>query len=401
MLGDIVNTNAQYLSKELAALGIGVYFQTVVGDNSERLLSAFEIAFGRADIIITSGGLGPTADDLTKETSARYFNLELVEDKTSMELLEGYFKRNSFVMTENNRKQAYFPVGGIILKNNHGTAPGCLIEKDGKMLFNLPGPPKELIPMFEDEVKPILREKSGEVFFSRTINMCGIGESHMETVVSDLIATQSNPTIAPYAGDSQVRLRVTAKAPSEEEACAIMQPTVEEMYKRFGEHIFGEDKETLEQVVVELLKDKGLTLAVAESCTGGMIAARVVSVPDVSTVFLEGAVTYSNQAKVSRLSVKQETLDSFGAVSEETAQEMAEGIAKSAGSHVGLATTGIAGPGGGTAEKPVGLVYISIYMKGKCLTKKLNFKGDREKIRVRATVFALDFLRRVIKNDTN
>ncbi len=397
LLGNILNTNARFLSEKLADLGINCFYQTVVGDNEKRLEDAYRIAFGRADLVIATGGLGPTKDDLTKEVAANFFNKALVEDEPSMERIREHFRAYNQPMTENNKKQALIPQGGRAIQNDKGTAPGILIEEGNKILIILPGPPFEMEHMFLTYVFPYLKEKAQSALYSKTLKICGIGESAVETQIKDLIESQSNPSIAPYAKPSEVTLRITARAKSEAEALALIKPMGDEIYRRLGEHIYGEDEVTLEEVIVRLLTEKGLSLAVAESCTGGMIASRLINVPGVSQVFMEGVVSYSNQSKINRLGVSQETLERFGAVSPETALEMAKGVALRSGADIGLSTTGVAGPDGGTIEKPVGLVYLGLYIHSKThVFKELRSKGDRERIRTRSTVNALDFLRRAL-----
>ncbi|OBR92853.1 MULTISPECIES: competence/damage-inducible protein A [Clostridium] len=399
LLGDIVNTNAQFISKGLADLGIEVYHQSVVGDNPQRLLDEFKKSFERADIIITTGGLGPTQDDLTKETSAKYFNKEMILDKSSLTQLESYFKKMGKLNLEgNNIKQAYFPEGASILPNPHGTAPGCCMEQNGKILIILPGPPKEAKPMFQNYVVPFLKKYSNGVIKSKTLRVCGMGESSMAESVSDLINNSVNPTVAPYAKENDTILRITTRANTEEEAVELIKPVESKIREKLGINIYGEDDDTMEDVIGKLLINKGLTISSAESCTGGLIAARLVNYPGISAVFKEGAVTYSNEAKMKRLGVKKDTLDKFSAVSSETAKEMAEGIAKTANTDIGIATTGIAGPGGGTYEKPVGLVYIGLYINGETYVKKCQFFGSRDVVRQRATMTALDLIRRHIIN---
>ncbi|KPU44734.1 putative competence-damage inducible protein [Oxobacter pfennigii] len=397
LLGDIVNTNAQYIARRLADLGISVYHHSVVGDNPERLKDAYELAFKRADLVITTGGLGPTKDDLTKEIAAEYFNKELVVDEESMKKIEEYSKRNNRPVLESNKKQAYMPKGCIILKNDHGSAPGCIIEDKGKILIMMPGPPREMKPMFENYAVPYLEKFSDGVLVSRVLRVLGLGESEMEDRVKDIIDSQDNPTVAPYVKDGEATLRITSKANIKEEAVKLLVPMESNIRERLGDYIYGVDDTTIEEVVAKLLIDKNLTIATAESCTGGLIASKLINYPGISSVFMEGVVSYSNDAKVKRLGVKKETLDKYGAVSKETAEEMAVGIAKTAGTDIGISVTGIAGPDGGTAEKPVGLVYVGLYIKGSVKTKKLNFWGDRQNIRNRTAISALDWLRREIK----
>ncbi|MDL2248674.1 competence/damage-inducible protein A [Tyzzerella sp. OttesenSCG-928-J15] len=396
LLGDTLNTNAQYLSKELAGLGIGVYHQTVVGDNPERLEKAFADAFERADVVITSGGLGPTKDDLTKETGAKYFGKKLMLDEGAFETLKSHFSRTGRVMTKNNEKQAFLPEGSEMIPNNNGTAPGCIINDNGKILIMLPGPPRELIPMFEETVAPYLRRMTDGVYVSRILRICGVGESSAEEMIKDLIEGQSNPTIAPYAKVNEVTFRITASAKTEDEALKMMEPLIKELYNRFGDNIYGEGKVGLPETVVNMLMDKKLTIATAESCTGGLLASGIVDVAGSSKVFKEGFITYSNEAKIDRIGVKAETLAAFGAVSKEVAQEMALGAAKTAGTDIGIGITGIAGPDGGTDEKPVGLVYVAVSLKGKVEVKELNYRGARQRIRSRAVMATFDMLRRAL-----
>ncbi len=389
LLGDILNTNAQYLALQLAELGIDVHYQTVVGDNPQRLENTIFHAFSRANIIITTGGLGPTEDDLTKETGAKYFEEELVLDERALKRMESYFYKTGRTMTENNRKQAFVPKNGKVLYNDNGTAPGIIIEKNNKILIMLPGPPKETVPMFEQQVKPYLAQKQEYTFISRVLRIAGVGESIMETMVKDLIDSQTNPTIAPYAKDSESILRITAKAKSEQEAEKMIAPVAEEIYRRFGHDVYGEGETNMQTVVAELLIQKQKTIATAESCTGGAIASALVEYPGISSVFLDGCVTYSNASKQKRLDVKAETLQKYGAVSPETAKEMAEGAVRRTGSELALAVSGIAGPEGGTEEKPVGLVYIGCCYRGKTITKRYLFKGNRQKVREQTTQYAL------------
>ncbi|SNR98193.1 competence/damage-inducible protein cinA [Anaerovirgula multivorans] len=396
LLGDIINTNAQYIAKRLADIGIFVYHQTVVGDNPERIKEVYEIAFNRADLVITTGGLGPTKDDLTKEIAAEYFNKELILDETSLQSIEEFFSFRKQPMSEGNKKQAYFPKGGIILKNMHGTAPGCIIKEDAKMCILLPGPPREMIPMLEEEAIPYLSQYQKSTLHSKVLRICGMGESYMEEMIKDIIQQQSNPTIAPYAKEGEVTLRITAKAKTKAEAEDLIHPVEMEIRSRLGEYIYGEGDTNLEEVVGKLLIDHQLTIGTAESCTGGLLAGKLVNCPGISSVFMEGVITYSNASKMRRLGVKPETLDQYGAVSKETAGEMAKGVAELGNTDIGIGITGIAGPEGGTKEKPVGLMYIGMYIKNELHTKELFFKGDRQKLRNFAVVQTLCWLRRLL-----
>lgn len=393
LLGDIVNTNSQFLAKELASLGIDVYYQSTVGDNESRLMDTLNESLDRSDIIITTGGLGPTNDDITKEVAAKCFNQELVFYNDIWKDIKQYFEKIGVEPTENNKKQAYFPKDCIILNNSNGTAPGAILKKENKMIIVLPGPPKEMIPMFNNELKKHLENLTNYKLISRTLRFFGIGESELEDKLSDIINNQTNPTIAPYAKEGEVTLRITAKSYTKDDADNLIDEVENKIKTVVGKYLYGYGETTLEETVAKLLVEKNLTIAVSESCTGGMVSSMLIDYPGISQVFMEGCVTYSNEAKMSRLGVKKETLDSFGAVSTETAIEMAKGVAMNLKTNVGLSTTGIAGPGGGTAEKPVGLVYIGLYINGKTKVKKLNLAGSREKIRVKATKEALNFLR--------
>lgn len=398
LLGNIVNTNAAFLARECAGLGLSMYHQSVVGDNEERLYDTIQTALGRSDIIILCGGLGPTQDDLTKETVAKVFDLPIIEDEHSHERIEEYFRNSQFrIITDNNWKQAQVPEGCIVVDNANGTAPGIIVEQKGKSVILLPGPPNELIPMFRQDIVPYLKKLQPETIYSVMVKLCGVGESLVETEILDLIETQENPTIATYAKTGEVHLRVTARAADEKEAKKLIKPMVKELKKRFGSHIYAMDEEvTLEESIVELLKAQNLTLTTAESCTGGMLAARLTNVSGVSEVFKQGFVTYSNRAKRKLLDVKKNTLKTYGAVSEKTAKEMAKNGAFITGSDICVSVTGLAGPGGGTEEKPVGLVYIACAYQNEVRVKEFHFKGNRNKIRELSTVNALTLLRNCI-----
>jgi nicotinamide-nucleotide amidase len=394
LLGDIVNTNTQYLSRRLADLGFSVFRHTTVGDNPERLREAISKALESADIVISSGGLGPTKDDLSKEIAAEVFGLKLLLHEGQLTALKEIFNRGGWTMTDSNIKQAYIPEDAYILENDFGTAPGFAVEKNGKYIIMLPGPPREMIPMFENKAVPFLNRFQDSVLVSRVLRMAGIGESAMEEKVADIMDTQTNPTIAPYAKDGECILRITAKGKTVSEAEALITPMEERVRARLGDNVYGIDNETIESACVNMLVKMKLTLAIAESCTGGLVSSRFVSFPGVSKILLESAVTYSNEAKMNRLGVKWETINRWGAVSEETVKEMAFGVAKSSGADVGIATTGIAGPDGGTPEKPVGLVWIAVSVKGEVVAKRLTLTGERDAIRLRAAMNVADFLRR-------
>ena len=393
LLGDILNTNCRYLSRELAAMGIEMYYQITVGDNEERLLKTLEESLNRSDIVICTGGLGPTEDDITKEVCAKYFGYELELHKPSLDAMIERFKHMNRVPTKNNEKQAYFPKEAYILKNDNGTAPGCIMEKEGKMIVVLPGPPKEMESMFENYVKPYLSKLTDDVIESEVLRIIGVGESKVENDILDIIDSQTNPTIATYAKGYECTLRITAKAKSVEEAKELIKPMSDEMKRRFGQSLYATGETSIEEVVAKMLVENNLKIAVAESCTGGMVSASLINYPGISSVFMEGCVTYSNEAKMKSLGVKKETLDVYGAVSDKCAKEMASGVAARYNTNVGIATTGIAGPGGGTDEKPVGLVYFGIYINGKVISN-----GDRQGIRERATRTILNDLRLELLN---
>lgn len=402
LLGDIVNTNGAYLAKKCAALGLSLYYQSVVGDNEERLGEMIKTAAKRSDIVILCGGLGPTEDDLTKETAAKVMGKELVENKHSRKrisaYLENYVKGHADrKITENNWKQAMIPEGAIVIDNDNGTAPGVIMEEDSSTLILLPGPPNELIPMFEDKIFPYLRGRLSEIICSEVIKICGIGESQAEDQIRDLIQAQSNPTIATYAKTGEVHIRVTAKASSEKEARKLMRPLVRELKVRFGASIYTTDEEkTLETAVVELLHNQNLTLTTVESCTGGALSARIINVPGASEVLKQGFVTYSNRAKKKYIMVKKSTLKEHGAVSEKCAKEMAKGGCFITNSDAALSVTGLAGPDGGTEATPVGTVFIGCCLKGKTTVKEFHFNGSRNKVRDQAVTYALILLRECI-----
>lgn len=406
LLGNIVNTNASYLSRKCAELGYSLYHEITVGDNEARLCEAISTSLGRSDIVILTGGLGPTKDDMTKEAVAKVLNKKLVMDEVSKKNIEDYFKfrylnNPRHTVTDNNWKQALKIDDCIVVYNNNGTAPGYIVEDNSKVIILLPGPPSEMIPMFEESIVPYLQKKQNRIFLSSMVKICGIGESKAETDIIDLIEGQSNPTIAPYAKSGEVHFRITASADKEEDAIKLIDPVVNELYKRFGNNIYTTDEyETLEAVLVKLLREHKLTLATAESCTGGMLTGRLVNVPGVSDVLGEGFITYSNEAKMKYLGVKEDTLNQFGAVSSQTASEMVLGAAQAAASNAALAITGIAGPDGGGAQKPVGLVYIAGFLNGSVTVNEYHLKGNRQNVRELSVIYAMDLLRRMIISQT-
>jgi len=393
LLGDIVNTNAAYLAKGLAACGIGCYSQTVVGDNPKRLRQALEHSLSRANVVITTGGLGPTYDDLTKETVADCFGLPMEMDQPTLDHLHSFFSRLGREMTPNNEKQALMPRGATIFHNDRGTAPGLAVEGNGKTVILLPGPPREMTAMFDDQVRPYLLERSSTTLVSHTIHLFGIGESMVEHQLNQFMQNQENPTVAPYAKEGEVQLRVTASAESTEKANEMMKPVIEEISHHFSGNIYGIDVETLENALVQALLEKKLTVAVAESCTGGLLGKRITDIPGASRVFLGGATTYSNGMKERVLEVSHETLEAHGAVSTQTAAEMAEGARRMSGADLGISVTGIAGPDGGSEEKPVGYICIGVSTAGGTTVKEhrlgRGYGGERPLIRHLAASNAL------------
>ncbi len=394
LMGQVTNTNAKFISEALAPSGIDMYRQVVVGDNPGRLTDAVQTALSRADVAIFSGGLGPTDDDLTKETVAAALGLTLELYPEEWDKIVAYFAAGGRIAAPNNKKQAMFPRPCIILPNPNGTAPGCIMEKDGKAAILLPGPPRELVPMFRDYVMPYLMEKAGHRLYSREIRIFGKGESDVAYLLDDLFKNQTNPTIAPYCKTGEVTLRVTALCKSDAEGEALVLPTIKEIKDRLGDIVYSDCGEPLPVVCHNALIARGETLAAAESCTGGLLSSAFVDLPGSSAYFIEGDVTYANDAKMRRLGVRQETLDTLGPVSEECAREMAEGLRKAAGTTYALSTTGIAGPDGGTEETPVGTVYVALAAEDKTIVKRLNLRGDRSRVREVAVLHILDILRR-------
>ena len=393
LLGNIANTDAQTLSRELSALGINVYYHTVVGDNPERLKKAVEIAKTRADLIITTGGLGPTCDDLTKQILARAFGLELVRNEAEYQGLYEYIQPGK-TFTPNNFQQAMLPEGCTVFHNEWGTAPGCAFEKDRKTVIMLPGPPKECNAMFRACVIPYLKKFADGEIVSHSLRIFGLGESAVDQMFRDEMNAMTNPSMAPYAKECDCLLQVTAKAETREEAEEMLKPVIAHVKEKLGEVVYGMDVECVEEAVIGLLREKHMRFSAAESCTGGMVAAKLVNYPGISAALGEAQVTYANEAKVRYCGVRQETLDAYGAVSEQTAREMAQGLRERSGADIVVATTGIAGPSGGTKEKPVGLVYVACADRCGTEVVRLNLGGSRERIRTLATLRALDMVRR-------
>lgn len=401
LLGGTLNTNATYLSKGLATIGVSVYHHSVVGDNPERLKDSLNLALSRADLVILTGGLGPTYDDLTKEMVAEYFHREMEMHEESLQRITAYFHKTGRTMTENNKKQALMPKGAVVFKNDHGTAPGLAVEENGKMAILLPGPPREMQPMFDEEVIPFLQKRSNVVFVSQNIHIFGMGESMVENILKPLMLESLNPTVAPYAKDGEVMLRVTASAPDEKTAHSMTQPMVDKICGILGDVVYGVDIGDLQTAAVKKLTDLGLKVATAESCTGGFVSKRLTEVPGSSAVFECGVCSYANRIKEQVLGVRHETLEQFGAVSMQTAQEMAKGVRKLSGADIGVSTTGIAGPDGGTDEKPVGLVYVGVDSEWYHDVIELHLSrgrvNERDLIRYLAASHALDQILKACK----
>lgn len=398
LLGQIVDTNAAYLSRLLPEFGIDAHYRVTVGDNASRLADALKTALDRADIVFTIGGLGPTQDDLTKETIAEVVGDEMYLDEESARHMREFFAARGIEMPQTNLKQAMAPKRGRALPNPLGTAPGAAFEtENGKIVIALPGPPREFIPMVQEPVATYLREQCGagtEVIRSRVLRIAGLGESSVEESVKHLLSG-ANPTVAPLASPGEVHLRITAKASDKTDADALIDQMDREIVSVLGDAVFGRDEQTLETVVVKKLIERGLTLGIAESCTGGLISDRITNVPGCSATFLSGVVSYSNEAKMKLLGVPEQLLIEHGAVSEQVASAMAEGVIRAAGSDVGISTTGIAGPTGGTPQKPVGLVYMALASGGsETIVRKHQFSGSRTDIKLRASQTALDMLRK-------
>ena len=398
LLGNIANTDAQMLSKGLSALGINVYYHTVVGDNPQRLKAAVEVAKGRADIIITTGGLGPTCDDLTKNVLAECFGRKLVYDEASAQRIRDYFQQlhPGRPMTENNLQQAYLPEGCTIFSNDWGTAPGCAFEADGVRVIMLPGPPNECTPMFEHRAVPYLRALADGVIASRTLKLFGMGESAVEAKLRDRMNALTNPTLAPYAKTGEVELRITAKSATVEEARALIVPVEEEVRDMFGPLVYGADVASMEAVVLGLLKEKGLTLGTAESCTGGLVAKRMTDLPGSSAVFKGGVVSYTNEVKAGVLGVPQAMLDEFGAVSAQVARAMAQGARRVLGCDLAVSLTGVAGPDPDDRNNPVGLIYVALDTPEGTRVRELHLINGRARIRTVAATNAFDMVRRYL-----
>ena len=378
LLGDIVNTNAAYIARELARIGIDLYHQTVVGDNPERLKRALNEAFDRADLVITTGGLGPTFDDVTKETVAAYFGKKMVRNQEAMDRIASYYEKRGIELTDNTKKQADLPEGCIAFQNNHGTAPGLAIEGKGKIVIMLPGPPSEMIPMFDDSAVPYLLQYSGKTIVSSTVHFFGIGESLLESRMHEYMLAHSNPSVAPYAKDGEVQVRVTASAHTKEEAEAMIQPVVAEICRDYGKYLYGVDIGTMQNALVQELRKKGLTIAVAEGCSGGNVVKRITEVPGSDQVLEMGVVTNTARAREKLAGVNAKTMAQCGIYSEETAREMAEGIRRSSGADIGIAITGRTGLESDTVGEELGLVYVAVDSEAYRHVTKVDLAGNRK-----------------------
>jgi len=398
LLGSIANTDAQMLSQGLSELGLNVYWHTVVGDNPGRARDAVALAKSRADIIITTGGLGPTCDDLTKNVLAEAFGKKLVFHEPSAQRIRSYFERTKRPMPESNMQQAMLPEGCTVLENDWGTAPGCAFEADGVHVIMLPGPPSECRPMFHYRAKPYLLSLSEGVIASHTLKLFGIGESAMEEQLRAQMNEMSNPTLAPYAKEGECELRVTAKAANDEEAQKLLKPTVEQIKALFGNKVYGVDVKSLEQVVQSLLEEKGMTVGVAESITGGLIAKRLTDLPGVSKVFKGGIVSYTNEVKHAVLGVSEELLNEHGAVSAPVAQAMAEGARKVLGVDIALSATGVAGPDKDDRGNEVGTAFVAIATPEGSYVRELHLgnRPMRERLRTQTAHHAFDLARRYL-----
>lgn len=392
--GRTIDTNSAYLGRILQESGIELIRKSAVADHLEEMVQAIKESLSRADIVITVGGLGPTSDDLTREAISKALGVPLVFREDLAEKIREHFRRREVEMPEINLKQAYLPEGAVAIDNEVGTAPGFLLEREGKCIIALPGPPSELIPMVEGVVKPYLRGRNpGEVTIQRTLKVVGKGESWVETALRDLMAPQGNPSLAPFAKPAEVHLVITARG-EEETARRMVEEMERGVRERLGDDIFGVDEEELEEVVGRMLRERGLTLAVAESCTGGLLGYRITKISGSSDYFLGGVISYANEVKRDVLGVKEEDLRRYGAVSEQVARQMAEGARRVIKADLGVGITGIAGPTGGTPEKPVGLVYIALATPQGTICQRNIFPGDREMVRWRSSQTALDMVRR-------
>lgn len=395
LLGQLVDTNSRSIARSLADCGIDVYATHAVGDNRERIAAAMRDALERADGLITTGGLGPTIDDVTKEAACDALAVDTEPHEPSLRAMEALFERLGRVMQENNRKQAQLPRGAVVLPNANGTAPGFVaFRPDGKFIACMPGVPREMKPMLREQLLPWLRERFGvtQAIYTRVLHTIGIAESEIDHRIDDVFRSLENPKIAVLAHDYRCDVKIMAKAPSPQQARTLIEPVEADLLQRLSGHVYAVDDRTLPGAIHALLQQSRQTVAVAESCTGGSICAELTSVSGSSQSFVGGVVAYGNSVKTGVLGVAQTTLDRVGAVSEETAVEMAEGVRSHLNAQIGIATTGIAGPEGGSPEKPIGLVWLALSSTSGPRTTRLELTGDRAAIQRRATVAALGML---------
>ena len=396
-----IDTNSLWLTEQLNALGVEVKLKTIIGDDETRLEETIRDAMKRSEIVISTGGLGPTEDDVTKKVFARVLGRELAVHEATLESIRTRFARRNMEMPANNIRQAMLMTGAELLVNNNGTAPGQLVQQGNCTVVLLPGPPREMKPMFTEAVAPVLRQRVGELFIlRRQLNVYGLSESKADELAAPLYLAYSNPTTTILAKNGQIEFHLTAQARQEAEAVTLLDELATKMKAALGDYVYAEGDATLEQTVGDLLRTHGATLATAESCTGGLLAGRLTEVPGSSDYFIAGVVSYANEAKQDLLNVPRELLETHGAVSEPVAAAMARGIRARAATTYGIGITGIAGPGGGTEEKPVGLVYLALADANECKVRKLLLPGDRQLVRTLAVNAALDLLRRKLTAQT-
>lgn len=399
LLGQIIDTNSIYIGKRLAELGIDLYYKTAVGDNVARVKQAISIALDRSDVAIMTGGLGPTVDDITRDAIAEFAGRKLIIDRNTMLKIERYFAGRNIKMPESNKVQAYIPEGALIIENKVGTAPGFIVEHNSKIIIAMPGVPDEMDPMMEKTVMPYLLGKIGGrhmVLKSKVYKVVGMPESLVNEKIEDIFRESRNPTVGVLAHQTEIDIRLTAKAENDERALALIDGLAKKIFERVGDNIYGFDDETLEAKIAALLTNKKLTISTAESCTAGLLSFRLTGISGSSKYFMSGISSYANDAKTGMLGVDKSTIEKFGAVSEECAMEMAKACREKFMTDIGVSITGIAGPDGGTKDKPVGLVYIAIDNKGEVKGFKNIFGGNRDSIRARAAQTALFYLYKML-----
>ncbi|HKL74475.1 MAG TPA: competence/damage-inducible protein A [Halanaerobiales bacterium] len=377
LLGDIVDTNSKYIAEHLKDLGYDIHYMTAVGDNQKRVINVLKRAIERSDLVITTGGLGPTEDDLTRQAIAKATDKNLYQDENLLNSIKEYFDQKNYNMTKNNYSQAFLPEGAKVIKNNWGTAPGILLKESDYMIISLPGVPSEMKKMFSNYILKELQKYSEKTILSKTLHFFGIGESTLETKLKNILENQNNPTLALLAGEGEVKLRITAKGENKNKLKDMISKKEKLIRKKVGKYIYGVNNTDLAKEIYNILLKRKLTISLAESCTGGLISHRLTQIPGSSKVFKGSYVVYSNEAKINLLDIDREIIKKQGAVSKKTALMMAKNIKDKFGTNIGIGVTGIAGPGGGTADKPVGLVYIGISYGKKNIVHKLNLKYSR------------------------